>query len=65
MPAAGVAIFKGHFTIHQITKKTVALWVFLATVVHLRPTVAASAKWRTEMQARDMLQVNYVDGLET
>ena len=31
MPAAGVAIFKGHFTIHQITKKTVALWVFLAT----------------------------------
>jgi hypothetical protein len=28
---AGVAIFKGHFTIHQITKKTVALWVFLAT----------------------------------
>jgi hypothetical protein len=31
MPAAGVAIFKGHFTIHRITKKTVALWVFLAT----------------------------------
>ena len=31
IPAAGVAIFKGHFTIHQITKKTVALWVFLAT----------------------------------
>ena len=31
MPAAGVAIFKGHFTIHQITQKTVALWVFLAT----------------------------------
>jgi hypothetical protein len=30
MPSAGVAIFKGHFTIHQI-KKTVALWVFLAT----------------------------------
>jgi hypothetical protein len=32
IPAAGVAIFKGHFTIHQITKKTVVLWVFLATV---------------------------------
>ena len=31
MPAAGVAIFKGHFTIHQITKNPVALWVFLAT----------------------------------
>ena len=30
-PAAGVAFLKGHFTIHQITKKTVALWVFLAT----------------------------------
>ena len=28
---AGVAIFKGHFTIHQITKKQVVLWVFLAT----------------------------------
>jgi hypothetical protein len=24
-----------HFTIHQITKKTVALWVFLATVYAL------------------------------
>ena len=35
MPAAGVAILKGHFTIHQITKKTVALWVFLATVAVL------------------------------
>ena len=31
MPAAGFAILKGHFTIHLITKKTVALWVFLAT----------------------------------
>ena len=30
-PPQGVAILKGHFTIHQITKKTVALWVFLAT----------------------------------
>jgi len=24
-------IFKGQFTMHQISKKTVALWVFLAT----------------------------------
>ena len=31
MPAAGVAILKRHFTINQITKKPVALWVFLAT----------------------------------
>jgi hypothetical protein len=35
MPAAGVAIFKGHLTIHQITKNPVALWVFLATEVEL------------------------------